>query len=103
MITLRLRRMLPIPHEVEQPDQPLNDDTTQCTAHPCSLQLRTARKYGQSAPPWTATFVTERVRCCAPEPHDLVHVVQAFHSETSQSAAHGAALQLRVSSRYGHT
>ena len=49
--------------DLEQVDHAPNDDTTQCTAHPCSLQLRTARKYGQSAPPWTATAVTERVRC----------------------------------------
>ena len=45
----------------------------------------------------------ERVRSCVPMPHDAVQEFQALYSVTTQSTAHAAALQPRVSSRYGHT
>ena len=45
----------------------------------------------------------ERVRSCEPAPHDVVQADQAVYSVTTQSTAHAAALQPRVSSRYGHT
>ena len=46
--------------------------------------------------------VTERARFCEPVPHDLVQVVQAENADTVQCTAQVCALQLRVSSRYGH-
>jgi hypothetical protein len=47
--------------------------------------------------------VLERLRFCEPVPHDVVHVDQLPHDAMPQSVAHAAALQPRVSSRYGHT
>jgi hypothetical protein len=46
--------------------------------------------------------VWARLRFCAPVPHDLVQVDQAAQPLVTQSVAHAAALQLRVSLRYGH-
>ena len=54
-------------------------------------------------PPWAAAEVTERLRDCAPVAQEAVHVDQAPKVETTQCAAHAWTLQLRDSSRYGHT
>ena len=44
-----------------------------------------------------------RVRNMVPLPHDWVHVDQAPYAGKMQSTGHAWLLQLRVSSRYGHT
>jgi hypothetical protein len=41
------------------------------------------------------TVVTERLRFCAPVPHDLVQVVQAENADTEQCTAQVCSLQLR--------
>ena len=45
----------------------------------------------------------ERVRDIEPVPHEAVQVDQAPRAEKTQSTAHVAVLQLRVSLRYGHS
>jgi hypothetical protein len=74
----------------------------QCTAHAWSLQERVSAACKQATPP-NVGCCSVRLRLCEPVPHDLVQVDQASKVPTTQSTAHAAVLQLRVSSRYGHT
>jgi hypothetical protein len=74
----------------------------QLTGHAWSLQERVSAECGQTAPPNVGATLS-RLRLCEPVPHDTVQVDQASKVPTSQSTAHAAVLQLRVSSRYGHT
>jgi hypothetical protein len=48
-----------------------------------------------------AALVTERLRDCAPVPHDLVQVLQLENALVSQWTALACSEQGRVSSRYG--
>jgi hypothetical protein len=84
-------------------DHAPNDDTTQCSAHAWSLQLRASRKFGHSTPPRLTSVTGLRVRSCEPPPHDTVHVDQALYADSTQSSGQLSELQPRVSSRYGHT
>ena len=102
-MTERLRDCTPVPHDSVQADHAPNADTAQCSGHACSLHVRASRRFGHSTPPYCTAVVMERVRCCEPAPHDFVHVDHALYDDTTQSTGHGLALQLRVSSRYGHT
>ena len=100
----RLRDCEPVPHDFVHADHAPNADTVQWTTHACSLHERASRRFGHSTPPYWTAVVMERVRCCEPAPHDFVHVLHALYVDTTQSTGHlCASLQLRVSSRYGHT
>jgi hypothetical protein len=46
--------------------------------------------------------VTERLRDCAPVPHDLVQVDQTPNADVAQWIGHGPLLHVRVSSACGH-
>jgi hypothetical protein len=50
----------------------------------------------------SAVAVTERLRDCAPLPHDLVHVDQAPKAEVAQWIGHGPRLHACVSAVCGH-
>ena len=80
----------------------MKDAVTQSVAHAAVLQARVSAECAHATPPKVGSVVL-RLRCCEPVPHDLVHVDQAPKSPTTQSVAHAAVLQLRVSARYGHT
>ena len=43
----------------------------------------------------------ERLRCCEPMPHELVHAVQVENDDTTQSVEHAWLLQERASSACG--
>ena len=101
-VETRLRAWLPVPQDLVQVDQAVKGATLQSTAHACVLQARVSAECGQALPPNLGATVA-RLRFCEPVPHDLVQVDQAPKAEVAQSTAHAAALQLRVSSRYGHT
>ena len=45
----------------------------------------------------------DRLRDCAPPPHDLLHADQAQNTDTRQLSAHANELQLRASLIYGHS
>ena len=66
------------------------------------FSARVSAECGHALPPKLGCTVA-RLRFCEPVPHDLVHVDQAPKVGTTQSTAHAAVLQLRVSARYGHT
>jgi hypothetical protein len=101
-VTERLRDCEPpVPQDLLHADHAPNDDTTQCSAHAWSLQLRASRRCGHSTPPKLTSVTGLRVRSCEPVPHDLVHVDQALYSDSTQSSGQLFALQLRDSSRYG--
>jgi hypothetical protein len=100
---LRLRDCAPLPHDLLHADHALNDDTAQCSAHACSLQVRASRRFGHSTPPKLTSVTGLRERSCEPLPHEAVHVDQALYSDTTQSSGQLLELQPRVSSRYGHT
>jgi hypothetical protein len=84
-VTVRLRDCAPAPHDLLHADHALNDETTQCSAHACSLQLRASRTFGHSTPPKLTSVMMLRVRSCEPLPHDAVHVDQALYSDSTQS------------------
>jgi hypothetical protein len=98
----RLRDAEPVPHDLVHVDQAPKVGTTQSTAHGAVLQSRVSAECGQTAPPNVGPPVT-RLRCCEPVPHDFVQVDHESKVPTSQSTGQAAPLQLRVSSRYGHT
>ena len=97
--------MVPVPHVCEHvlSAQSGHVPSTQLAGQQWSLHVRASRRLGHSTPPYWTAVVMERVRCCEPAPHDFVHAVHALYVDTTQSTGHGLALQLRVSSRYGHT
>jgi hypothetical protein len=99
---VRLRLCEPVPHDLVQVDQAVNGVCTQAVGHACVLQACVSSECGQILPP-NEGGLTERLRFIEPVPHDWVQVDQAPRPEYSQSMAHGFALQLRVSARYGHT
>jgi hypothetical protein len=99
---VRLRVCEPTPHVMVQVDHDSNVPSTQSVAHAWALQVRVSSACGQAAPP-SVGAVLGRLRFCEPVPHDVVHVDQLPHDAMPQSVAHTAALQPRVSSRYGHT
>ena len=98
----RLRLCEPVPHDLVQVDQALKADTTQLTAHGCELHERTSELCGHAAPP-NVGATCERLRFCQDVPQETGHVDQALKVPIAQSMAHVWLLQLRVSSRYGHT
>ena len=98
----RLRLCEPVPHDLVQVDQTPKLLTPQLTGHACELQERASTACGQAVPPKVGCTM-ERLRCCEPEPHETGHVDQTLKVPMPQSVAHAAVLQLRVSSRYGHT
>jgi hypothetical protein len=102
-MTDRLRDCEPPLHDSVHVDHAPNNDTEQCSAHACSLQVRASRTFGHSTPPKLTSVMMLRVRSCEPPPHDTVHVDQALNADTTQSAGQLSELQLRLSSRYGHT
>ena len=88
-MTERLRDCEPAPHDLVHADHAPNADTTQCSAHACSLHERTWRTCGHSTPPNVTAVMMERERDCAPVPHDLVHVDQAPKADVAQWIGHG--------------
>jgi hypothetical protein len=98
----RLRDCEPESHDLVQAVQAPKVPTSQSAAHAWVLQARVSAECGHAAPPNVGSTVA-RLRFCEPVPHDLVQVDQAPKAGTTQSVAHAATLQLRVSARYGHT
>ena len=95
-MTVRLRDCAPVPHDLVQVDQAEKAEVAQCTGHGPWLHAWVSAVCGHALPPSVgATLV--RLRFCEPVPHDLVQVDQAPKEPSTQSVAHGAALQLRVS------
>ena len=78
-----------------------NADTAQCTGHGPWLHACVSAVCGHAAPPKRGATLA-RLRFCEPTPHDLVQVDQAPKEPSTQSTAHGAALQVRVSAECGH-
>jgi hypothetical protein len=72
-----------------------NADTAQCTGHGPWSQAWVSAVCGHAAPPKRGATLA-RLRFCEPTPHDLVQVDQAPKEPSTQSTAHGAALQVRV-------
>ena len=66
------------------------------------MQSRVSAECGHTAPP-NVGCTMERLRCWAPVPQETGHVDQTLKVPIAQSTAHVWLLQLRVSSRYGHT
>ena len=99
---VRTRSCVPPAHESEQAVNGVQVLMAQSTGQPCVLQVCVSVECGHAAPPALGP-VCARLRDCEPVPHEAVHVDQAPKSPTTQSVAHAAVLQLRVSARYGHT
>ena len=101
-ITTRLRDCVPAPHDAVQVDQTAgNAGSTQSVGQAWPLQERASCACGQALPPSTGAAMA-RLRFCEPVPHDVLHAVQAENVPMTQSAAHGCALQPRVSAACGH-
>jgi hypothetical protein len=97
----RERVCMPPPQVTEHTEKLPHGATTQSTGHACLLQLRDSAACGHALPPLTGDVV-ERARFDVPVPHDLEQADQAENEPTTQSTAHGAALQARVSAECGH-
>ena len=90
-----------MPHDLLQSDHLLKADTMQCTGHGPWSHAWVSAVCGHAAPPKVGGTLA-RLRFCEPTPHDLVQVDQAPKEPSTQSTAHGAALQVRVSAECGH-
>jgi hypothetical protein len=98
----RLRCCEPVPHDLVQVDHAPKPGTEQSVAQAAALQARVSAECGHAAPPNIGAKLL-RLRFCEPVPHDLVQVDHEWNEPIAQFTAHGAALQTRVSARYGHT
>ena len=99
--TVRDLDCTPEPHDLEQSVHCVKLVTTQCWGHGPGLQVWVSAVCGHATPP-NCGCATLRVRDWNPSPHVLVQAPNASNAPTTQSTAHGCALQLRVSARYGH-
>ena len=100
-VRLRVRAWEPAAHDVVHVDQPPHWLSTQLTGQAAELQARVSALCGHATPPSVGWAVT-RVRVCEPVPHDVVHADQVAQALVTQSLAHGAVLQARVSAECGH-
>lgn len=95
---MRLRCCEPLPHDLVHVDHGEKEEYWQLTAHAAMLQLRVSWRYGHAYPPYfEPSLITERLRLCAPVPHDFVHVDHAAKLDTMQWTAHGPCEHDRVS------
>jgi hypothetical protein len=102
---LRLRDCEPpVPHDTVQVLQEPQALILQSVGHDAALQSRVSAECGQAPPPQDGGTMA-RLRPCEPLPHDLVQGDHALSekAEYAQLTGQHAALQSRVSSRYGHT
>ena len=99
---VRVRCCEPAPHDVVHVDQAPNVPSTQFVGQSCELQLRYPMLNEHALPPEVGAVI-ERARDCTPKPQDLLQELNAPQTPCTQSVAHAAVLQLRVSARYGHT
>lgn len=90
--TVRVRPIVPVPHEAVHADHSLQADTTQSTAHGWLLQLSASSNGGQAAPPFEAGTSTSRARWWDPPPHAAVQLPHGCHAPTVQSTGQGATL-----------
>ena len=96
----RVRDLKPSPQDLVQVDHESNEPATQLTGHAAELHDRASNLCGQALPPKLGSTMS-RLRFWLPVPHDWVQVDQVDQAGTTQSTAHGAALQLRVSVECG--
>ena len=75
-------------------DQLPNVPSTQSTGHGCALHVTTSSRWAHGMPPCLAAVTMERLRVCAPPPHDFVHVVHKVHvdSEHGTGGSHSRSL-----------
>lgn len=92
----------PPPHEWEQSVQSVHAETTQSTAHSCTLHGWSSDSGGQTAPPNAICCRTVLMRAWVPVPHAAVHVLQSPQSETRQETLQLAIWQLCESWMIGH-
>jgi hypothetical protein len=85
-----------LPHDLVHVLQALKAPGTQSFGHTCTLQVLASRLCGQATPPKRGDVLV-RLRVCLPEPHDLVHVLQAVQLPTPQSCGQACVLHGRVS------
>ena len=83
-MTLRLRVLLPAPHDLVQLVQSCHELTAQCTGHGTSWHGRTSAVSGHTYPPCAACVSMLRERLCMPMPQLFVHVDQLVQLDTSQ-------------------
>ena len=74
MTTLRDLDWVPAPHDTEHVEYGPKALSLQFKGHSCALQARVSALWGHAAPPNRGATV-DRLRDCAPLPHDLVQVV----------------------------
>ena len=96
----RVRDFDPAPHDLVQVENPPKLLTSHGIAHAYVLQLRVSVECGHATPPCCGRLFV-RLRIWEPVAHDLVQVDHTPNAPVWQSIAHGLALQLRVSARYG--
>jgi hypothetical protein len=97
----RLRFCEPTPHDLVHAGHAPKPATEQSVAQAKRLQSRASSGCGHALPPLAGCTKVRR-RVCEPVPQDLVHAVHEDHWLITQSTAHGAALQVRVSAECGH-
>jgi hypothetical protein len=100
-VTERLRDCMPEPHDLVQAVQAVKALVAQCTGHGPWLHAWVSAECGHAVPPKRGA-VLARLRFCEPLLQEAVQVDQAPKEPSTQSTAHGAALQVRVSAECGH-
>ena len=75
----------------------------QSTGQAWVLQVWVWAVVPQAIPPWAAAVVVVRVRVWEPVPQLAVQADQVDQLVCTQSTGHASSLQLRASSRLGHT
>ena len=93
---VRLRFCEPVPHDLVQVDQAIQDPTPQSAAHTWVLHARVSAECGHAAPPLEGSTVA-RLRLCEPVPHDFEHVDQRAKLFTTQLTGHACSLHWRAS------
>jgi hypothetical protein len=93
----RVRDWVPDPQVSEQESNEPQDPTWQSTGQGEVLHAWISLSAGHKAPPFEAGVAMVRKRIWDPEPHDLVQVLKAAHSLTTQATGQADVVQEEVS------
>jgi hypothetical protein len=97
--TVRLRDMVPSPHDTVHDDHCCQLETTQSTGHASVLHDTVSWSSGQEKPPWSLWVTTERERLFVPLPQDLVQAEYAEKALRTQCTGHGPSVHTCISLR----